>query len=150
MGIAQSPASDQGLSRKSVRLPASSFSLMLQQIRIAYLAHLFWVLGKQVTSPRRQHRARRVGELTLRIYHGFWASKYRDPRGHRVCRLGVRTLRICSGFWASKYSVQVSTEPVVSCPATSIDSKSSRSWLAETSSLEAIKKRRMLGSPSLM
>ena len=39
---------------------------------------------------------------------------------------------MASGLCASRYSVQVSTLPVVSCPATSIDSRSSRSCCALT------------------
>ena len=42
------------------------------------------------------------------------------------------TLAMAAGFCASRYSVQVSTLPVVSCPATSIDSRSSRSCFALT------------------
>eukprot|EP01018_Ginkgo_biloba_P020264 Gb_11859 [translate_table: standard] len=52
------------------------------------------------------------------------------------------------GFWLRRYAVHVKTEPVVSWPATSIDRRSSRSWILETSSRLASKNRRILGSDS--
>ncbi len=49
------------------------------------------------------------------------------------------TLAICTGFCTRRYRVQVSTEPVVSWPATSMDSRSSRSCRASTASRVAFR-----------
>ena len=57
---------------------------------------------------------------------------------------------MAEGFCSSRYMVHVSTLPVVSWPATSMDSRSSRSCVLLTSSREAIRKRSTLGSASLM
>lgn len=58
------------------------------------------------------------------------------------------TLRMAAGFWQSRNTVQVSTLAVVSCPATSMPSRSSRSCCSLASSRDAMRKRRMLGSSS--
>eukprot|EP00955_Chlamydomonas_euryale_P081368 363566-Chlamydomonas_euryale.AAC.1 len=56
----------------------------------------------------------------------------------------------CDQASSSKYSAQVSAEPVVSCPATSIDSRSSRSCVESTSSRAAIRNRSTEGSDAFM
>jgi hypothetical protein len=48
-------------------------------------------------------------------------------------------MAILSGFCTRRYMVHVSTEAVVSWPATSMDSRSSRSCVEDTSSRAAIR-----------
>ena len=92
-----------------------------------------------------------MDSLTHRVrYFSCAKSSYVGRRSPRTRSSSSCTRAILSGFLANRYVVHVSTDPVVSCPATSIDNKSSRSCSAVTSSRLANRNRRMEGSSSFM
>lgn len=101
-------------------------------------------------------KPRLVGERDRRLASGEAHRRACGPPGdppgeplhpaglHGVCsrqRAAHRTFWSLSGLRASRSTVHVSTLPVVSCPATSMDSRSSRSCTLLTSSREAMRKR---------
>jgi hypothetical protein len=77
-----------------------------------------------------------ISTSTASSHHG-WLLK--QPQPGPAAEGPTCAMAILSGFCTSRYMVHVSTEAVVSWPATSMDSRSSRSCVEDTSSRAAIR-----------
>ena len=89
---------------------------------------------------------RMLSLITLVVNLRFIMSSIVGLRSPHTSSTSAATRALISGCVASRYVVHVSTAAVVSCPAMSSVMRSSLSCLLVTSSPEAMRKLRMLGS----